>query len=90
MTVFEHKLRHHQVDYDLVVDTKEGNVPHVEVKMALDQETIAELFEKAFHGYCPVCRLNPINPAEVICCECYEEARLYHQGQCGCDNIEAY
>lgn len=55
-----------------------------EVEVDLDTAEIANLFEKEFEGWCPVCKTETINEGEIICCSCFENAVTYHINTCGC------
>lgn len=50
----------------------------------LEAEQIANLFEEAFDGWCPVCKDQRINEGESLCCDCFKEALEYHVNTCGC------
>lgn len=50
----------------------------------LDAEQIADLFEREFEGWCPVCKAVTVNVGESICCDCLKEAMAYHANTCGC------
>lgn len=86
--VLEHSLRHHQVDYDLEVGTRTGNVSHVQLSIVLSDEDVADLFDEAYEGWCPICRNTKVSGGETICCECFREALSYHAYTCGCHEWE--
>ena len=56
----------------------------VYAEVVLEAERIADLFEKEFDGWCPVCKNVTINEEEVVCCECFKSALEYHTNTCGC------
>jgi len=56
----------------------------IETEIELDTAQIADLFEREFEGWCPVCKDQQINEGEVICCECFKAALEYHINTCGC------
>ena len=60
------------------VSDSPGNV----VDITLCGDTVEELFDEAFDGWCPICRSCEINVGEIICCECLAEAYKWHDGHC--------
>ena len=56
----------------------------VPVEIELDDVVIADLFDKEFEGWCPVCKDESINAGEIVCCGCFKEAMAYHTNTCGC------
>ncbi len=59
------------------------------VEISLSDDTIGELFDEAFEGWCPICRDNPINEGGLVCCECFALAFKFHTEltSCGCIEI---
>lgn len=54
------------------------------VTIDIDDTTLLELFEESFDGYCHVCKNSTINKAEIVCCECLDDATAHHRKNCGC------
>lgn len=45
----------------------------------LGTATIADLFDREFAGWCPVCKNVTIDDDEVICNHCFKEAMAYRR-----------
>lgn len=49
----------------------------------LDDDDVAELFDEAYDGWCPVCKTESIADGDLICCNCLGNAVEKHLGD-GC------
>ena len=55
-----------------------------EIEIELNVFQVADLFNREFDGWCPVCQNKEINLGEVVCCDCLQQALSYHVNTCGC------